>query len=118
MNYIMAFLIGGIICVVGQILLDLTALTPARILVIGVVSGVFLGAFGLWDKLADISGAGAMVPIIGFGNALVNGVFSAVETEGFIGIFTGGFTACAGGISASLVCGFLVSLVKKPNSQK
>ncbi len=118
MNYVMAFIVGGIICVLGQLLLDLTAITPARILVIGVVSGVFFGAIGIWDKLIEIAGAGATVPIIGFGNALANGVKSAIVAEGFIGIFTGGFAACAAGLSASLVFGFIVSLIKKPNSQE
>ncbi len=117
MNYIMAFVVGGFICVLGQLLLDLTKLTPARILVIGVVMGVVLGAFGIWDMVIEFAGAGGSVPIIGFGNALAKGVRDAVEEEGFIGIFTGGFIACSGGVSASLIFGFFVSLLKKPNSQ-
>ncbi len=117
MNYIMAFLVGGIICVLGQLLIDLTKLTPARILVLMVVSGVVFGALGLWDMLIEIAGAGASVPIIGFGNALAKGVEQAVLQEGFIGIFTGGFIACSGGVSASLIFAFIVSLFKRPNSQ-
>ncbi len=117
MNYIMAFLVGGIICVIAQLLLDLTKLTPARILVIGVVLGVILGSLGIWDKLIEIAGAGATVPIIGFGNALAKGVEAAVLTEGFIGIFTGGFIACSGGVSASLIFGFIVSVLKRANTQ-
>ncbi len=117
MKYFLAFLVGGLICVIGQILIDKTKLTPARILVLGVVSGVVLGSFGIWDKVSEVAGAGAMVPIVGFGNALANGVKQAVKTEGFIGIFTGGFSACSGGVSASLIFAFIVSVFKKPNSQ-
>ncbi len=117
MNYISAFIIGGLICVAGQILIDLTAMTPARILVSFVVLGVVLSALGLWEPVADIAGAGALVPIVGFGHTLAKGMEEAVMKEGFIGIFTGGFSACAGGVGASLIFGFIASLVARPNSQ-
>ncbi len=117
MNYISAFVIGGLICVAGQILIDLTRMTPARILVTFVVLGVVLSALGLWQPVADLAGAGALVPIIGFGHTLAKGMEEAVAKEGFIGIFTGGFSACAGGVAASLIFGFITSLVTKPNSQ-
>ena len=117
MDYIAAFVTGGLICVAGQILIDLTKLTPARILTSFVVSGVVLSALGLWQPLADVAGAGALVPIIGFAHTLATGMEAAVGKEGFIGIFTGGFSACAGGVAASLVFAVIAALVKKPNSQ-
>lgn len=117
MNYIWAFIVGGIICVVGQILLDLTNLTPARILVIFVVSGVVLSGLGLWQPLVEIAGAGATVPIIGFGHLLAEGVKSAVAHQGLVGVFTGGLSSCSGGVSASLVFGFLASVVTRSKSQ-
>ena len=117
MNYIAAFVIGGLICVAGQILIDLTQLTPARILTTFVVSGVALSALGLWQPVVDIAGAGALVPIVGFGHTLAQGMREAVTKEGFIGIFTGGFSACAGGVGASLLFAFITALVTKPNSQ-
>lgn len=94
MNYLWAFITGGTICVVGQILIDLTKLTPARILVGFVVSGVILSALGLWQPVVDFAGAGATVPIIGFGHTLAQGMKEAVAKDGIVGIFTGGFTAC------------------------
>ncbi len=117
MNYLSAFVIGGLICVAGQILIDLTAMTPARILTSFVVLGVALSRLGLWQPVVDFAGAGALVPIIGFGHTLAKGMETAIAKEGFIGIFTGGFTACAGGVAASLIFGFIAALVTKPNSQ-
>ncbi|MBR5806927.1 MAG: stage V sporulation protein AE [Oscillospiraceae bacterium] len=117
MNYLWAFVTGGIICVMGQILIDLTKLTPARILVGFVVSGVILSALGLWQPVVDFAGAGATVPIIGFGHTLAQGMKEAVAKNGIVGIFTGGFTACAGGVAASLIFGFIASVFARPNSQ-
>ena len=117
MNYLWAFVTGGIICVMGQILIDLTKLTPARILVGFVVSGVILSALGLWQPVVDFAGAGATVPIIGFGHTLAQGMKESVAKNGIVGIFTGGFTACAGGVAASLIFGFLASVFARPNSQ-
>ena len=113
MDYIKAFLIGGLLCLLGQILIDKTKLTPARILVSYVVAGVFLGAVGIYKPLADFAGAGATVPLTGFGYNLSKGVKEAVQQDGFIGIFTGGLKACAGGITAAIVAGLLVSLIFK-----
>lgn len=117
MNYLWAFVTGGAICVVGQILIDLTKLTPARILVGFVVIGVVLSALGLWQPVVDFAGAGATVPIIGFGHTLAQGMKEAVAKDGIVGIFTGGFTACAGGVAASLIFGFIASVFARPNSQ-
>lgn len=111
MNYLWAFLIGGAICVVGQLLIDLTKLTPARILVLYVVTGVVLSAVGVYKPFAEFAGAGATVPLIGFGHLLAQGVLEAVEQHGLIGALTGGFSAASAGITASLICGFLASLV-------
>ena len=108
-----AFLIGGILCAIGQLLIDLTKLTPARILTGYVVAGVILSAVGLYKPLADFGGAGASVPLTGFGHLLAEGVRKAVDSEGFIGIFTGGMTAAAGGITAALLAGLFASLVFK-----
>lgn len=113
MDYLKAFLVGGIICVIGQVLIDKTKLTPARILVSFVVIGVFLGSTGIYEKLVDFAGAGATVPLTGFGNNLARGVREAVEQDGFIGIFTGGFKAAAGGIAAAIVAGLCASLLFK-----
>ena len=117
MNYLWAFVTGGAICLVGQILIDLTKLTPARILVGFVVIGVVLSALGLWQPVVDFAGAGATVPIIGFGHTLAQGMKEAVAKDGIVGIFTGGFTACAGGVAASLIFGFIASVFARPNSQ-
>lgn len=113
MDYIKAFLVGGLLCLLGQILIDKTKLTPARILVSYVVAGVFLGAVGLYKPIADFAGAGATVPLTGFGYNLSKGVKEAVQQDGFIGIFTGGLKACAGGITAAITAGLLVSLIFK-----
>jgi len=106
-----AFLIGGFLCLIGQLLIDKTKLTPARILVCYVVMGVFLGAIGIYKPIADFAGAGATVPLTGFGYNLAKGVKNAVNESGFIGIFTGGLKACAGGITAAVVAGLFVSLL-------
>ncbi len=104
-DIIKAFLVGGALCAIGQLLIDYTKLTPARILTGYVVAGVFLSAAGIYGNLADFAGAGATVPLTGFGHLLAEGVREAVEAEGAKGILTGGLTAAAGGITAALVCG-------------
>jgi stage V sporulation protein AE len=108
-----AFLVGGGLCVIGQLLIDLTKLTPARILTMYVVAGVVLGAIGVYEPLAKWAGAGATVPLTGFGNLLAKGVRQAVEEKGLLGAFTGGFTAASGGICAAIFFGLIVSLVFK-----
>lgn len=113
MDYLKAFLIGGLLCLIGQILIDKTMLTPARILVSYVVAGVILGAVGLYQPLADFAGAGATVPLTGFGNTLAKGVKEAVQEDGFLGIFTGGLKATAGGITTAILSGLLASLIFK-----
>lgn len=117
MDYLWAFVIGGALCVVGQILIDKTKLTPARILVSYVVAGVFLGAVGLYPKLVGFAGAGATVPLTGFGNTLAKGVREAVLRDGFLGIFTGGLTAAAAGICAAVLFGLLAGLIFKPKDK-
>lgn len=118
MDYFKAFLIGGLICALAQILLDRTKLMPGRIMVLLVCSGAVLGALGLYPPFQEFAGAGASVPLIGFGNLLWNGVREAVDREGFLGIFLGGFKASAAGISAALVFGYLASLVFEPKMKK
>ena len=113
MEYLKAFLIGGAFCLIGQILIDKTKLTPARILVSYVVAGVILGAIGIYKPIAEFAGAGASVPLTGFGFTLAKGVKEAVLRDGFIGIFTGGLKATAGGITAAVVAGLLASLLFK-----
>ena len=113
MDYIKAFLVGGILCLIGQLLIDKTKLTPARILVSYVVIGVFLGAVGVYKPLAEFAGAGATVPLTGFGYNLAKGVKEAVDQNGFIGILTGGLKASAGGITAAITAGLLASLIFK-----
>ncbi len=117
MDYVKAFLIGGLFCLIGQILIDKTKLTPARILVSYVVIGVILGAIGIYKPLAEFAGAGATVPLTGFGYNLAKGVKEAVQEQGFLGIFIGGLKACAGGIAAAIVSGLLVSLIFKPRDK-
>ena len=113
MDYIKAFLLGGLLCLAGQLLVDKTKLTPARILVSYVVIGVFLGGIGIYQPLADFAGAGATVPLTGFGNTLAKGVKEAVNSDGFLGIFTGGLKATAGGIAAAIFAGLLASVFFK-----
>ena len=113
MEFIKAFIVGGLFCLAGQVLIDKTKLTPARILVCYVVTGVVLGAIGVYKPLVEFAGAGATVPLTGFGNTLANGVKEAVARDGFLGIFTGGLTASAGGIAAAIFAGLLASLLFK-----
>ena len=113
MAYVKAFLVGGALCLIGQILIDKTKLTPARILVSYVVAGVILGGIGVYKYLADFAGAGATVPLTGFGFNLAKGVKEAVDKDGFLGIFTGGLKASAGGITAAILAGLLASLIFK-----
>lgn len=113
MDYIKAFLIGGILCLIGQLLIDKTKLTPARILVCYVVVGVALSAVGLYEKLVDFAGAGATVPLTGFGHTIANGVKESVIKDGFLGIFIGGLKASAGGITAAILFGLLMSIIFK-----
>ena len=117
MNYLWAFAVGGGICVVGQLLIDYTKLTPARILTGYVVAGVILGAIGLYKPLADFAGAGASVPLLGFGHLLAQGAQHAVDECGLPGAFTGGLTAASGGIAASLIFGVAAALAGKSRDQ-
>lgn len=117
MDYLKAFVIGGAICVVGQILIDRTKLTPARILVCYVVLGVILGGTGVYEKLANFAGAGATVPLTGFGNTLAKGVREAVQEQGVLGALTGGLKATAGGITAAVFFGFLAALICNPKDK-
>lgn len=113
MDYIKAFLFGGLLCLIGQILIDRTKLTPARILVCYVVIGVILGGIGVYGPFAEFAGAGATVPLTGFGYTLSKGVKQAVMQDGFLGIFTGGLKAASGGITAAIFAGLLASLLFK-----
>ena len=113
MDYLKAFVVGGLLCVIGQILIDKTKLTPARILVSYVVIGVFLGGIGIYKPFAEFAGAGATVPLTGFGFNLAKGVQEAVDESGLLGAFTGGLKATAGGIAAAVTAGLLVSLIFK-----
>ncbi len=117
MMFLKAFIVGGLICVIGQILIDLTKLTPAKILVLFVCLGVVLGGFGIYDKLVDFAGAGATIPLTGFGNALANGVKDAIRENGFTGVITGGFTACAGGVTVAMLSGLVVSMIARPKDK-
>ena len=117
MDSLKSFLIGGAICLVGQLLIDKTKLTPARILVSYVVAGVILGAVGLYAPFAEFAGAGAAVPLTGFGNTLAKGVREAVDEQGFLGIFTGGLKATAGGITAAILAGLLAALLFRPKDK-
>ena len=117
MDFLKAFIVGGILCVIGQILIDKTKLTPARILVSYVVAGVVLGGMGLYEPIKEFAGAGASVPLTGFGYSLAKGVKEAVAEDGVIGIFTGGLKATAGGITAAIVAGLLASLIFRPKDK-
>lgn len=117
MDYLYAFLVGGVLCAIGQVLIDYTKLTPARILVTYVVSGVVLGALGVYKPLVDFAGAGATVPLTGFGYLLSKGVKEAVAEKGLLGALTGGFTAASAGIAAAIVFGFLIALIFKPKDK-
>ena len=121
MNYMQllyAFLVGGLLCVIGQILIDKTKLTPARILVIYVTAGAILGGLGIYQYLVDFAGAGATVPLTGFGYNLAKGAKEAVDQFGFIGAFIGGTKAAAGGIAAAIFFGYIASLISKPKMKK
>lgn len=118
MQYLWSFIIGGAICVIGQLLIDFTKLTPARILVAYVVSGVVLTALGLYRPLVEFAGAGATVPLTGFGYAIANGVKTAVDEQGALGILTGGLTATAAGITAAIILGIAVAVIFKPRIKK
>lgn len=113
-----AFIVGGIICLIGQILIDKTKLTPSKILVAYVTTGVILGGLGIYKYLIDFAGCGATVPLTGFGSLLAKGAISEVESTGFIGAFTGGVKAAAGGISAAIFFGYIASLISKPKIKK
>lgn len=116
-DFFNAFWVGGLICAIGQLLIDYTKLTPARIMVIYVCSGVLLGALGLYQPIIDFAGSGAAVPLSGFGNLLAKGVREAVDKEGFLGIFTGGLRSSAAGISAALIFGLIAALLFKPKDK-
>lgn len=117
MDYIKAFAVGGLFCALGQIIIDKTALTPAKLLTGYVCSGVFLSLFGIYQKIVDFAGAGATVPLTGFGYTLFEGVKKAITEKGFLGIFTGGLAATAGGISAAVIFALIASLFFKPKSK-
>ena len=117
MEYLKVFAVGGALCLLGQLLIEFTKLTPARILVGYVVAGVVLGGIGLYQPLVDFAGAGATVPLSGFGNLLATGVRKAVEEKGLLGVLTGGLTAAAGGISAAVLFGLLAALLFKPGDK-
>jgi stage V sporulation protein AE len=117
MDYVMAFLIGGLICAVGQILMDATKLTPAHILVLFVTLGAVLSGLGLYQPLVEIGKSGATIPLTGFGHTLVTGVIEDVNKRGFLGIFTGGLTSAAAGITAAVVFGYLMAVLFNPKSK-
>ena len=117
MEYLWAFLVGGILCAIGQVLIDYTKLTPARILVSYVVAGVILGGTGLYEPLIELAGGGATVPLTGFGYLLAKGVREAVAQQGLLGILTGGLTSASAGIAAAIFFGLLVALIFKPKDR-
>lgn len=118
MIFLKAFVVGGLLCVVGQLLLDYTTITSARILVLYVVAGVFLGALGLYGRLVEFAGAGATVPLTGFGYSLYKGVYEALRERGWIGMFTGGAAATAGGVVAAVAFGYLYAVLFRPKTKK
>lgn len=118
MDYLKAFLCGGILCVIGQFLIDKTKLTPARILTGYVVTGVLLGAVGIYQPIADWGGAGASIPLTGFGFLLAKGVKKAVAESGWLGVFTGGLTAAAGGITAAILFSVVIALLFRPGDKR
>lgn len=118
MVFVKAFVIGGLICAAVQILMEKTKLMPGRIMVLLVCSGVVLGAVGLYEPILEFAGAGASVPLLGFGNVLWKGIKQAVDESGFLGLFKGGFTACAVGVSSALIFGYISSWLFKPNMKK
>lgn len=118
MDYVKAFLVGGLVCTLVQILMEKTKLMPGRIMVLLVCSGAVLGAAGIFGPFQEFAGAGASVPLLGFGNVLWKGVKEAVDTNGFLGVFMGGFTASAVGISAALIFGYLASVIFRPKMKR
>lgn len=118
MDYVNAFWVGGLICALVQILMEKTKMLPGRIMVTLVCSGAVLGAVGIYDKLVDFAGAGASVPLLGFGNLLWKGIRDAIDQQGFIGLFMGGFQACAVGVSAALVLAYLAAIIFEPKMRK
>ncbi len=117
MMFLKAFIVGGLICVIGQLLIDLTKLTPAKILVLFVCLGVLLGGLGVYDKLIDFAGAGATIPLTGFGSALAKGVREALRRDGFLGVVTGGFQACAAGVTVAVLSGLVTALIARPKDK-
>ena len=117
MIFLKAFIVGGLICVIGQILIDKTKLTPGRILVLYVVTGVVLGATGVFEPLENFAGSGATVPLLGFGAALAKGTAEAIARDGWMGILTGPLTAGAGGVTVAVLCGFIMALITKPRAK-
>lgn len=117
MIFLKSFIVGGLICVVGQLLIDWTKMTPARILVTFVCLGVLLGGLGIYPKLVEFAGAGATIPLTGFGNSLAQGVKEAVQKDGLMGAITGGFTACAGGVTVAMLSGLIVAVIAKPKDK-
>ena len=117
MIFLKAFIVGGIICLIGQILIDVTKLTPARILVMFVVMGVVLGGVGVYEPLVNLFGAGATVPLTGFGNALAQGTKKAIAEKGALGIISGPLSSAAVGITIAMLCGLITSFVTKPKSK-
>lgn len=117
MDYLRAFIVGGIICVIGQILMDKTKLTPAHVLVLFVTSGVILTAIGIYEPIVEFGGGGATVPLPGFGYSLAKGVIEAVKEDGILGAFTGGVQATAGGVSAATLFGYLVAVIFDPKTK-
>lgn len=117
MIFLKSFLVGGLICVIGQLLIDYTKLTPAKILVIFVCTGVVLGGLGIYEYIVDFAGAGATIPLTGFGNTLAQGVKEAVREKGFLGVITGPLSAGAGGICVAMLCALVVSFVTKPKDK-
>jgi len=118
MDYVKAFLIGGLICALVQILMDRTKMMPGRIMVLLVCGGAVLGFLNIYEPLVEFAGGGASVPLLGFGNTLWKGMKEAIKTDGFLGIFMGGFTASAVGISAALIFGYIASLIFEPKMKK
>ncbi|NFE60957.1 stage V sporulation protein AE [Clostridium botulinum] len=118
MEYLSAFIVGGIICIIAQILMDTTNLTPGRILVLFVTVGAILGAFGIYDKIVAIGGAGATVPLPGFGNSLAKAAIKEVKEIGLLGAFTGGIKGTAGGITAAIFFGYLMALIFNPKTKE
>ncbi len=117
MDYLNAFIVGGILCVIAQILIDTTKLTSGRILVIYVTAGAILSALGIYQKIVDIGGAGATIPLTGFGHSLAQGAIKGVREDGLLGVFTGGLTATAGGISAAIIFGYLMAIIFNPKTK-